>query len=270
MTSLPRSWLFVPGTRPDRFDKAAAGAAQGLILDLEDAVAETEKPQARRNVLDFLARPTYPERIVAVRINPLTCATGLEDLATLARSSDGPDHIMVPKAEDPESLILAASVLRNARSGAQLSALIESARGVARAAEIAERTPNLSALFFGAADYAADLGQQVGVFQPEFARAALVNAAAAGGVAAIDSPFFAIDRPDLLAAECAASRRAGFYGKAAIHPNQLAEINAAFQPTDAERALARRILDAAIDGVGVMDGKMIDAAMVRWAERTAP
>jgi citrate lyase beta subunit len=122
---------------------------------------------------------------------------------------------------------------------------------------------------FGAADYAADMGQQVSAFQPDFARASLANAAAGGGVAAIDSPFFAIDRPDDLAAECRRSRGVGFYGKAAIHPAQLEAIGEAFAPTPAERELAGRILEAAPDGVGVLDGKMIDVAMVRWARQVA-
>jgi citrate lyase beta subunit len=269
VSALPRSWLFTPGSRPDRFEKAAASAAEALILDLEDAVAEDRKTEARGHVIAFLeSRPQIRQQVI-VRINPLSRAVGLEDLAALARLANGPDYLLVPKAEEPVELALAAKVLDEAGAKARLAALVESARGVARAAEIAERTPRLAALMFGAADYAADMGQQVGAFQPDFARASLVNAAAAGGVAAIDSPFFAIDKPDELAAECRKSRALGFYGKAAIHPAQLEAINDVFSPTAAEREQARRILEAAPDGVGVLDGKMIDVAMVRWAKRIA-
>jgi citrate lyase beta subunit len=269
LSPLPRSWLFTPGSRPDRFEKAAASAAEALILDLEDAVAEDRKAEARGHVVGFLHNRAQVRQQIAVRINPLGRAVGLEDLAALARLPAGPDYVLVPKAEEAAELALAARVLADAGSSAKLAALVESARGVARAAELAERTPRLAAVMFGAADYAADLGQQVGAFQPDFARAALVNAAAAGGVAAIDSPFFAIDRPDDLAAECRKSRGLGFHGKAAIHPAQLEPIGAIFAPTPAERELARRILEAAPDGVGVLDGKMIDIAMVRWARRIA-
>lgn len=270
MAAFPRSWLFTPGSRPERFAKAAASAAQALILDLEDAVAEPDKAEARRNVAAFLEQADPAERpIVAVRVNPLSRTAGLEDLTALARLACGPDHVLIPKAEEPEHLALAALALHDAGSTSRIAALIESARGVANAARIAQETPSLSALFFGAADYAADLGQQVGAFDPALARATIVNAAACGGVAAIDSPFFAIDRPDPLKAECDAVRAAGFHGKAAIHPAQLETINAAFAPTDAEMTLARRILEAAIDDVGVVDGRMIDAAMVRWARRIA-
>lgn len=267
MSALPRSWLFTPGSRPDRFAKAAATAAEALILDLEDAVAEDRKLEARGHVIAFLeSRPAIRQQVI-VRINPLSRAVGLEDLAALARLAAGPDLVLIPKAEEPAELTLAARVLEDAGSGARLAALVESARGVARAAELATGAPRLAALMFGAADYAADVGQQVGAFQPEFARASLVNAAAAGGIAAIDSPFFAIDRPEELSAECRKSRGLGFYGKAAIHPAQIEPINEAFAPTSAEREQARRILEAAPDGVGVLDGKMIDVAMVRWARR---
>lgn len=268
MSGFPRSWLFTPGSRPDRFAKAAASAADALILDLEDAVAEENKAEARGHVTAFLeSRPDIRQKI-AVRINPLGRAVGMEDLARLARLSNGPDFVMVPKAEEPAELALAARVLAESGSSARLVALVESARGIAGAAEIA-RVPGMAALLFGAADYAADLGQQVGAYQPDFARASVVNAAAAGGIAAIDSPFFAIDKPEDLAAECRKVRALGFYGKAAIHPAQLDAIGEAFSPTEAERTLARRILEAAPDGVGVLDGKMIDIAMVRWARRIA-
>lgn len=269
LSGFPRSWLFTPGSRPDRFAKAAASAADALILDLEDAVAEENKGEARGHVIAFLeSRPAIRQQI-AVRINPLGRAVGLEDLAALARLANGPDFIMVPKAEEPAELALAARVLQESGSAARLIALVESARGIANAANLAMRTPGLAALLFGAADYAADMGQQVGAYQPDFARASVVNAAAAGGVAAIDSPFFAIDKPDELAAECRKVRALGFYGKAAIHPAQLDAIGEAFSPTANERTLARRILEAAPDGVGVLDGKMIDIAMVRWARRVA-
>lgn len=269
MSAPPRSWLFTPGSRPDRFARAAASVAEALILDLEDAVAEDRKTEARGHVIAFLeSRPAIRQEI-AVRINPMGRAAGLEDLVALARLATGPDYVLIPKAEEPAQLALAARILEDAGSTARLAVLVESARGVAHAAEIAKQTPRLAAMLFGAADYAADLGQQVGAFQPDFARGAIVNAAAAGGIAAIDSPFFAIDRPDELSAECGKARALGFWGKAAIHPAQLDTIGGAFSPTPEERDLARRILEAAPDGVGVLDGKMIDIAMARWARRIA-
>lgn len=266
MSAFPRSWLFTPGSRPDRFGKAAATQAEALILDLEDAVAEAEKAAARTHVLAFLQDRGAVRQKIAVRINPLGRAVGLTDLAALAHLGSDLDYVLIPKAEEPVELSLAARVLEDAGSSAGLIALVESAQGVARAHDLACASPKLAALLFGAADYAADLGQQVGLFQPDLARATIVNAAAAGRIAAIDSPFFAIDRPDVLRAECRKARSLGFYGKAAIHPGQL-EAMEVFMPTSAELDLAQRILQAAPNGVGVLDGKMIDVAMVRWARR---
>ncbi len=266
---MPRSWLFTPGSRPDRFVKAATSAADALILDLEDAVAEDGKIAARGHVIAYLESAPVIRQRIAVRINPLGRGIGLEDLVALSRAARAPDYVLMPKAEEPAELALAARVLEEAGSAARLTALVESALGVARAPDLARASPRLAGLIFGAADYAADLGQKVGVFQPDFARATVVNAAATAGIAAIDSPFFAIDDPALLAIECQAARALGFHGKAAIHPSQLDAIGAAFSPTAEERALARSILAAAPDGVGVLDGKMIDVAMVRWARRIA-
>lgn len=269
MASVPRSLLFTPGSRPDRFTKAGASPAEGLILDLEDAVAEADKDAARANVAAFLAGRQGVTQQLTVRINPLSRACGLLDLAMLATAAAGPDYILLPKAETPAQIAMMAHVLDDAGSPARIGALVESARGVAGAAALAQAHHRLAYLMFGAADYAADLGQQVDTFQPGHARAAIVNAAACGGLVAIDSPFFAINRPADLEADCAAGKALGFHGKAAIHPSQIDPINRGYSPSEAERAQARRILEAAPDGVGVLDGKMVDIAMVRWARRVA-
>lgn len=122
---------------------------------------------------------------------------------------------------------------------------------------------------FGSADYSADLGQQGGTYRPDHARAVLVNAAAVGGIVAIDSPFFSIDSPDELQRECTRGRALGFQGMTAIHPIQIDTIAETYAPTKAERSQAARILEAAPDGVGIVDGKMVDIAMIRWARRIA-
>lgn len=269
MTGFVRSFLFTPATRPDRFAKAAATATQGIILDLEDAVAEADKDSARDNVRAYLAERDNRDTQLAVRINPLTRACGLLDLAMLASSPAAPDFILLPKAEEPEHLALVGQVLADAGSNARIGALIESARGVANAAALATSHERLDWFMFGAADYAADLGQQVGTIRHDHARAVIVNAAASGGIVAIDSPFFAIDQADALQGDCDAAKDLGFHGKAAIHPSQVDAINSTFAPSDEDREQARRILEAAPDGVGVLDGKMIDIAMVRWARRNS-
>lgn len=269
MTGFARSFLFTPATRPDRFAKAAATATEGVILDLEDAVAEADKESARENVRKYLVERDCTDTQLAVRINPLSRACGLLDLAMLAALPAAPDFILLPKAEEPAHVALVGQVLADAGSNARIGALIESARGVSYAAALATSHERLDFFMFGAADYAADLGQQVGSVRHDHARAEIVNAAASGGLVAIDSPFFAIDQADALQADCDAAKNLGFHGKAAIHPSQVDTINSTFSPTDEDREQARRILDAAPDGVGVLDGKMIDIAMVRWARRNS-
>lgn len=267
MTALPVSWLFVPGSRPDRFAKAAASGAQAVILDLEDAVAEADKTTARDHVLQGLVS-LAPESIsIAVRINPLTRAAGLRDLAAIAGSATPPDFVVIPKVEHPEQVRLAAAVLSETQARIGLIALIESAAGVARVADIAVADPALHGLMFGAADYAADMGRTVGAFDDRFARSLVANAAAMAGIAAIDSPWFDIDDLAGLEAGCVQARQAGFSAKAAIHPRHLQAIHAHFGWSDEERERARKILTAAPDGVGVLDGRMVDRAMVRWAQR---
>lgn len=269
MPGIPRSWLFTPGSRPDRFAKALASAADAVILDLEDAVAPDLKDAARTHVIEFLASPEAANGHVSVRINPLNSVTGMADLAALAQLPHGPDSIVLPKAESPAMLQLAADALESSSSPSLILALVESALGVERSGQLARATPRLAGIIFGAADYCADLGQQVGKFAPDFARAQVVNSAASGGVVAIDSPFFDIHAEDRLETECAQSKALGYYGKAAIHPAQLDTIITAFASTEEEREMARRIIAAAPEGVGVLDGKMIDIAMVRWAQRVS-
>jgi (S)-citramalyl-CoA lyase len=263
------SLLFVPASRPDRFDKALAAGARAVIFDLEDSVPEAGKAEARAALTAFLAgaRSGGPARVV--RINRLERPEGRADLAALAALDF--DAVMLPKVEAAAALDRADRVLDEAGSAAALIALIESARGVGRIEPIAEEAPTrLSALMFGAADYAADLGLQAGARRADFARERIVNAAAMAGVAAIDSPFFDIADAAGLAEDCANARAMGFSGKAAIHPSQIGPIDAAFAFTEAETTLAARILAAGADGAAaVLDGKMIDEAIVRWARRVA-
>ncbi|CAO3436891.1 itaconate degradation C-C-lyase RipC [Azospirillum doebereinerae] len=271
MTSLSvgrRSWLFTPATKPERFDRAAEAGADALIVDLEDAVAPADKGTARGAALDWLTRPSAEGGVLrALRINPPSTAFGLEDLLGLVRSGARPDVVILPKTESAEILQLVDRLFVEAGKPIRLVALIESARGVAEAAAIARATPRLDALFFGAADCAADLGAEVAWEPLLHARSCVVNAAAQAGLAIIDSPFFAIADEDGLRRETAAAVRMGFTAKAAIHPRQIQAINAALTPTAEQIAEARLILTENAKGVGVVGGKMIDEAVARKARR---
>ena len=262
-----KSLLFVPGARPDRFGKALEAGAAAVIFDLEDSVPQAGKAEARAALVAFLqaGRAGGPARLV--RINRVDRAEGQADLAALAGLDL--DAVMLPKVEAVTPLAKAAEKLTQAGSRALLVALIESARGVGRIEDIVDDAPaRLAAVMFGAADYAADLGLQVSGRRADFARDRIVNAAAMRGLAAIDSPFFDVADAAALEADCAQARAMGFTGKAAIHPSQVGPINAAFTPSQAERTLAARVLAAGGDGAAaLLDGKMIDEAIVRWARR---
>jgi citrate lyase beta subunit len=264
--ALTRSILFVPGHRPDRFAKALATGADAVVIDLEDAVPPGEKAAARAAAL---ARPAAPAGVaLGIRINPLPSAEGIADLAALLGAA-APDFLMLPKVEAAEELrIVARAFARHARAP-QLVALIESAQGLAHAGPIAAE-PGCAALGFGGVDLAADLGCQV-AWEPLLPhRGALVAAAARGGRGVVDVPFLALDDEAGLAEETRRVQALGFTGKLAIHPRQVATIQAVLTPPPEQVAWARRILAAmeqAEGGVCVVDGRMVDAPVARAARR---
>ena len=262
-----RSWLFTPGTRPDRFDKAAASGADVSIIDLEDAVAPADKAKARQTALAHLAQPAVGSCVRALRMNGLDTRFGLADLQAFLDSSACPDFLVLPKTESAAHLHILDRLLAEAGKATRLVALIESAHGLAAAAAIAAATPRLEALLFGAADMSADLGAQTAWAPLAYARAQLVAACALTGVLAIDSPFFDVKDHDGLTQETSQAIALGFTGKAAIHPNQIAAINAALTPRPEEVAKARAILAENAKGVGVVQGQMVDEAVARKARR---
>jgi len=278
--NLTRSLLFTPGSRPDRFAKAAATAADGLIIDLEDAVGPADKAGARVAVMDWLRRREGVNRagfLVCLRINSVFNDFGLRDLtavAELARESVVPDVILLPKVESAVEVDLVARHLRAtgaAGAGVALVALIESAAGLEEAARIARATPVLRALGFGGVDLAADLRATFGWESMLAGRGRLVQAASMAGLGLLDVPYLDINDDAGITAECQRVRAMGFSGKLAIHPRQVDFINAAFTPTAAEVEFAQGVAaayDAANGGVCTYKGKMIDEPVMLSARRT--
>lgn len=261
--NLARSLLFTPGSRPERFVKAAATAADGFIIDLEDAVGPPDKATARAAVTQWLrtregvSRPGF---MVCLRINSVFNDFGLRDLtavAELAREGVVPDVLMLPKVESAVEV--------------ELVALIESAVGLEEAARIARATPMLRALGFGGADLAADLRASFTWEALLAGRGRLVQAASMAGLGLVDVPYLDINDDAGLTAECQRVRAMGFSGKLAIHPRQVDFINAAFTPTEAEVEFAQGVAaayDAAAGGVCTYKGKMIDEPVMLSARRT--
>ena len=254
-----RSLLFVPGSRPDRFEKALAAGANAVIIDLEDAVAPADKERAREDVSAWLA----PHRAVMVRINGADTAWFRDDLALCCRP--GVAAVMLPKAERAEDI----AALRGAGAATVLP-LIESAAGMAALATIAA-APGVQRLVFGSIDFQVDLGMR-DALEDEllFFRSQLVLTSRLAGLQApVDGVSTAIDDADQLRDDVLRARRLGFGGKLCIHPRQVASVNRHFAPSAAERAWAQRVLDAAAASGGAaiaVDGKMVDKPVMLRAQ----
>ena len=263
-----RSWLFTPATRPDRFEKAVTVGADVLIIDLEDAVAPAEKDQARATAIEHLSTSHTAPIAWALRMNGLNTRGGLADITALLDSSAAPSFLILPKTEAAAHLTILDRLLTTAGKATLLVALVESAPGLAAIDEIVSASSRLSAVMLGAADMAADLGAETAWEPLLFARSSLVAACRRRDIIALDAPFFDIRDSHGLAQEIVRSQALGFTAKAAIHPKQVAPINAALTPSQEAIAEARAILAENNKGVGVVNGNMIDEAVARKARHT--
>lgn len=256
--ALARSFLFVPGNRPERFVKACATGADAVIVDLEDAVPPSEKLAARTALAGWLS-PAHP---VLVRINSVDTEWFRDDLAVCGLP--GVAGIVLSKAERAQDL---ATVV--AAGAAAVLPLIESAQGLWNCIELA-RAPRVQRLAFGAIDFSFDLGIREGYEQLLFYRSQLVLASRVAGIAApVDGVTVALDDPERVRQDSSDARALGFGGKLCIHPKQVAIVNAAFAPSAAELAWAARVLAAAsLTGAAVaVDGKMVDRPVILIAQQ---
>lgn len=265
-----RSLLFVPGDRPERFAKAAASGADAIILDLEDSVAPSAKAAARAAVAAYLAEPAGVIRFV--RVNPL----GSVDLDADLDAARGADGVMLPKAEGARDI--AALVERMGDSVVPiLPVATETPRAVFALGDYGAVADRLAGLTWGAEDLPAAIGASAaresdGRYTPpyEVVRTLALMGAHAAGVEAIETVYPAIRDSDGLAAYATRGARDGFTGMMAIHPAQVATINAAFTPSAQALAEARAIVAAfaASPGAGALqlDGRMIDAPHLKQAQ----
>lgn len=262
---LPRSWLFVPGDSPSKMEKARASGADALILDLEDLVAPGEKQAAREAVATELAKAAPMPRYI--RVNALDTDWTQADVA----AAEGADGWVLPKCEGPADLDVLA---RLAPGRPVLAIATETVRAV-RALLAEDWThPSLIALAWGGEDLAADLGATGnrdgrGQYHSPFlfARDAMLFAAKAAGVGAIDTVYTDFRDSDGCRAEAVAAETVGFGGKMAIHPAQVAPINEAFTPAQDRVDWARAVVRAMEgDGVSSLNGQMLDRPHLRQAQ----
>jgi len=250
-----RTLLFVPGNRPERFAKAAATAADLVVVDLEDAVPEENKAAARDAVAQWLSA----DGRAAVRVNNTRGVHYQQDVTALA-GLPGLGAVVVPMADDPAAL---AILHQHLGPDVEIVALIETALGVVRAVELAS-TPGVSRLAFGHLDFAADIDSSIEDEAMLMARSSLVIASRAAGLPGpVDGVTTALDDPAVSGADAARARRLGFAGKLCIHPSQVGAVNAAFSPNVEEIAWAHRILEASTAGGAVrVAGHMVDPPVI--------
>ena len=271
------SLLFVPGDQPERMEKALGAGADALILDLEDSVTHDQKDKARACVAKFLSRDSRPVRLF-VRINPLGSGLADDDLAAIIAGK--PDGIVLPKAEGGRSLVDLDQRLKTLgdTQAAILPIATETPAAIFALGSYGDVTPRLCGLTWGAEDLPAAIGaatsrEENGRYTPpyETVRSLLLFGAHAAGVPAIETVYPNFRDLDGLKAYAARGRRDGFSGMMAIHPAQVEVINAAFTPSDAEIAWARRIVELFEKNPGIgalsLDGTMVDAPHLKQAKR---
>ncbi len=301
---LNRSELAVPGSNPKFLQKAAAGPADVVFLDLEDAVAPSDKEQARKNVIEAVNDLDWTGKAISVRINGLDTHYMYKDVVdVIEQAGDKLDMIMIPKvgtAADVYALDMLVSQIEQAKGykkkiGFEL--IIETALGMANIHEIASASPRNESLHFGVADYAAstkarttniggpnaDYGVLTDDIEGEareyhwgdmwhYAIARMVVAARANGLRPVDGPFGDIGDADGYKAQAMRAAVLGCEGKWAIHPTQIDQANELFSPSEAEVTKAKRIIEAMEQaqkegkGAVTLDGRLIDIASIKQAE----
>lgn len=288
-----RSELAVPASNPRMIDKGLASAADIAFLDLEDAVAPAEKAAARAHVIAALRDKDWGGKRRAMRINALDTPYCYRDLVEVVEAAgDRLDLIVVPKVNGPEDVHVVTTLLGQIEQGLGipsrigLEVQVETAAGLIQCERIAA-SPRVEAINFGPGDFAASAGMPVvrlGVpdawdaaypgHRWHYAMSRLVIAGRAAGIRVVDGPYADFRDEEGFRRSCQSARALGFDGKWCIHPDQIAVANEVFSATEAEIAWARRVVDAyaaaTADGLGAiaLDGKLIDAASLRMAERT--
>jgi citrate lyase subunit beta / citryl-CoA lyase len=275
-TSRPRrSILYVPGSNERALEKAKTVAADGLIFDLEDAVAPAAKEGARRNALKAVEAGEYGARELIIRINALETPWGHDDLAAAAGS--GADAVLIPKVESAETVLSARAVMKDAGAVSERAiwCMIETPRGVLRAEEIADADPHIAALVAGTADLAKGLR-----CAHTRDRSSLITslemcllAGRAAEISVIDGIHMDLEDDEGFSFSCRQGAEMGFDGKTLVHPKQLEQANQAFSPSKDEIARSHKIITAYEEaekngqGVVIVDGKLVERLHIENAHR---
>jgi citrate lyase subunit beta/citryl-CoA lyase len=268
-----RSVLYMPSSNERALEKAKSIPCDGLILDLEDAVAPEAKPDARVAACAAVKSGEYGRRELTIRVNGMDTEWHAEDIA--AASAAGPDAIVVPKVNSAEEVLQLVSAMEaaGAPEHTKLWAMVETPIAMFNALSIASASDRLTVLVMGTNDLAKELyAEHVPGREPLLTGLSLaLLAARASGKAIIDGVYNDVKNADGFLAECAQGRQMGFDGKTLIHPGQVEGANEAFAPSEEAIETARGILaawDARETGVVTYNGRMIENLHVESAQRT--
>ncbi|RPI27261.1 MAG: CoA ester lyase [Chloroflexota bacterium] len=275
-----RALLYMPGDDMHKIQKATTLGVDCICMDMEDGVALSRKAEARQTIAHALDSLDFGRSERQARINPVGSGLEGDDLTAVLPSR--PDTIVVPKVESADQVRWVSEQIAAVEAatgwpegGIRMIVLVETAGGIVRLKEIASADPRLEALIFGSEDLASDMGAirtQAG-WEIFYARSAVVTHAAAYDLQAIDMVYIDFRDTEGLRRESVQGAQMGFAGKQIIHPNQVGPVQAAFTPEDSEIAYAQKVMAAFKEnqkaglGAFALDGKMIDAPIVKAAER---
>ncbi|MCY3670240.1 MAG: CoA ester lyase [Alphaproteobacteria bacterium] len=266
-----RSFIFTPGLRPEMYPKALATGADIVCVELEDGIAPRDKPAARANAMKLFESPQADDGVErVVRINSLREGFGMADVQAVLATDTPPPALMLPKVRTPDEVALLDDLLSERGHDTRLHVIIETNAGLEAAYDIAHCSPRIDALFFGGVDMAAELRCENAWEPLLYARSRVVHAAAGAGLDAIDVPWLDLEDPEGMERAAVQARELGFSGKGAVHPRQIAALNAVFTPSAERIARARRIIaefEAADTGLVVIDGKLIEKPVLREMHR---
>lgn len=276
MTARPRrSILYMPGSNARALEKGRTLPADGLILDLEDAVAPDAKVTARENVVKALAEGGYGKREILLRINALEMPWGQADAAAAARSKT--DAILIPKVESAAQVRQVEAIMEQAGAPDSMTlwCMMETPLGILHAEEIARSSKRLAGWVMGTSDLAKDLrAAHTALRMPLITSLGLcLLAARAYGLSIVDGVYLNLEDDEGFATSCVQGKELGFDGKSLIHPKTVAKANEVFAPSAEEVAWARKIIQAHAEataqgkGVVVVDGKLIENLHVVAARR---
>ena len=262
-----RSFIFVPGLRPDMFPKAVASGVDMVCVELEDGIAPKDKADARKKALALFNEPQSDDGVERiVRINSIREKFGIEHVNAILSAKTPPPALMMPKVRSPDEVIILDQLLSEEGHDTRIHVIIETNEGLEAAYEIAPSSDRMDAMFFGAIDMAPELRCDMAWEPLLYARSKVVHAAASAGLDVIDVPFLDLDDLDGMRVAAEQARMLGFSGKGSIHPKQIPILNEIFTPSADQISRARRTIaefEKADTGLVVIDGKLIEKPVLR-------